>query len=458
MTADALDTRIAQWRSAIERGRAVDAADADELEAHLRDAIDDLRRGGLDDEEAFLVGVKRLGAVDALTREFARVHSTRMWKQLVLAGPDPAAERPRSRRELAVVVGAATAAAVLVQILRVATIGADLGAAVGPERLGVFLGFLPAALGVPLVGYLAWRRRLAPRALVAPALLVAVTTLALVAPPFAPDAVTHPVALLHAPVVLWAAVALAYLGDAWRSSERRMDFVRFTGEFAVYLVLIVLGGGVLFGLTSVIVGAIAPESLGELAVWMLPSGGAAALVVAAWLVEAKQSVIENIAPVLTAIFTPLFAVMLAIAAVLYAAFGIGRDFDRELLVAFDSVLVVVLALLLYGLSARDPLRPSRVMDVLRLVAIAAALLLDALVLGSMLARVGEFGFTPNRVAALGLNVLLFANLAVAAGLGVRALAGRAPAAPERWQTGSLPVFAAWALLVVVALPPAFGYA
>ena len=40
-------------------------------------------------------------------------------------------------------------------------------------------------------------------------------------------------------------------------------------------------------------------------------------------------------------------------------------------------------------------------------------------------------FTPNRVAALGINVLLFANLAVAGVLGVRALDGYALSAVER---------------------------
>jgi hypothetical protein len=39
------------------------------------------------------------------------------------------------------------------------------------------------------------------------------------------------------------------------------------------------------------------------------------VIVAAWLVESKQRVVENMAPVLTMLFTPLFAVMLAAAAV-----------------------------------------------------------------------------------------------------------------------------------------------
>ena len=119
----------------------------------------------------------------------------------------------------------------------------------------------------------------------------------------------------------------------------------------------------------------------------------------------------------------------------------------------------MLALVVYGISARTTWRGTRIMDVVRLAAVIAALLLDVLVLTSMLTRVGEFGFTPNRVAALGLNVILLVNLGGTAWLIIRALAGKATALHlERWQTGYLPVFAGWVALVVLVLPPVFGFA
>ena len=66
------------------------------------------------------------------------------------------------------------------------------------------------------------------------------------------------------------------------------------------------------------------------------------------------------APVLAMLFTPLFAVMLACAAVVYAVTGLGGAFDRELVSVIDALLVVVLALVLYGMSAR--IRPRRPLD------------------------------------------------------------------------------------------------
>ena len=65
----------------------------EELEGHLRDQLAALTEAGLAGDEAFLVAVKRMGSLDALSREFAREHSERLWKQLVMA-PDGG----RSRR------------------------------------------------------------------------------------------------------------------------------------------------------------------------------------------------------------------------------------------------------------------------------------------------------------------------------------------------------------------------
>src|SRR5690606_16720361 len=120
--------------------------------------------------------------------------------------------------------------------------------------------------------------------------------------PFPPGSSTDLLVALHLPVVLWFVVGVSYLGGDVRSSAGRMDFIRFTGEWVIYYALIALGGGVLLGLTGLVLAPIAPQSVGDVFVWVLPSGAAGAVIVAAWLVEAKKSVIENLAPVLTAIF------------------------------------------------------------------------------------------------------------------------------------------------------------
>ena len=81
-----------------------------------------------------------------------------------------------------------------------------------------------------------------------------------------------------------------------------------------------------------------------------------------------------------------------------------------------------------------------------------------IVVWAISARIAEMGFTPNRVAALGLNLLLLVNLARSAILYVGFLRGRNNFhALVRRQTNYLPIFALWAPIVVVLFPPLFGF-
>jgi hypothetical protein len=237
-----------------------------------------------------------------------------------------------------------------------------------------------------------------------------------------------------------------------------MDFIRFSGELFIYYVLIALGGGVLTGFMAMLFNAIGIDAEPFFQSWLLPCGAMGAVLVAAWLVEAKQSVIENMAPVLTRLFTPLFAALLVTFLATLVLTGRGIEIERDLLAAFDLLLLLVLALLLYSISARDPRSPPGVFDVMQVVLLVSALIADAVALGAIAERITEFGFSPNRVAVLGINVILLVNLAWSAVLYVRFLRGRGTfAALERWQTNYLPVYAAWAAVVVVVFPPLFGF-
>jgi hypothetical protein len=446
-----LEEQIDQWRSFLRRRQAIHSVDVAELEDHLREQVANLLDAGLAIDEAFLVAVKRMGSLDALSREFAREHSDRLWKQLVVVPSDSGDPRPRARTDAIVAFCLAVAAAVVIKVPALFGLQLDQDAGFYARNAGLFV--LPL-----LTGYFVWKRQLDARTLRWLAVVFVAAGVFANVYPFAPRGNTEALTALHLPIALWMVVGVAYAGGRWSQVEGRMDFIRFSGELFIYYVLIALGGGVLTGFMAMIFKAIGIDLEPFFQSWLLPCGAAGAVIVASWLVEAKQSVIENMAPVLTRLFTPLFAAVLLafLGTVLWTGRGIG--IERDVLIAFDLLLVVVLGLLLYSISARDPRSPPGAFDVVQVVLVVSALLADAVALWAIAVRITEFGFTPNRVAALGENVILLVNLAWSAVLYIRFLRGRGSfAGLERWQTDYLPVYAIWAALVVIVFPPLFGY-
>lgn len=449
-----LEEQIDQWRSYLRRRQAIHSVDVAELEDHLREQIAVLVDAGLAADEAFLVAVKRIGELDALSREFAREHSDRLWKQLVAAAPEPGEPRARTRTDAIVAFGLAVAAAVLIKVPALFGIGfeEDAEAIFYLRNLSFFV--LPL-----LTGYFVWKRRLLDSGTLR-WLAVAFVVAGVFANvyPFVPAGNTEVLTVLHLPIALWLVVGVAYAGGRWSDPAGRMDFIRFSGELFIYYVLIALGGGVFTAFMVGIFEAVGIDVEPFFQSWLLPCGAIGAVVVASWLVEAKQSVIENMAPVLTRLFTPLFAVLLVTYLTILLWTGRGVSIEREVLIVFDLLLVVVLGLLLYSLSARDPRAPAGPFDVVQLVLVLSALVADAVALWAIAARITEMGFTPNRVAALGVNLILLVNLAWSAVLAVRFLRGRGAFADlERWQTNYLPVYAVWAAIVVTTFPPIFRY-
>ena len=446
----ALEAQIDQWRSYLCRRRAIHSVDVAELEDHLREQVAVLVDAGLATDEAFLVAVKRMGDLDALSREFAREHSDRLWKQLVVPA-DSGDSRAPARMDAIVVCCLAVAAAVAIKVPALFGLPLDLDTSFYARNLSLFV--LPL-----LTGYFAWKRHLTATTLrwLAGA-FVAAGVVANVYP-FASGGSTEILTALHLPIALWLAVGIAYAGGRWGQIGGRMDFIRFSGELFIYYALIALGGGVLTGFLLLMFETIGIDAESFVGGWLLPCGAAGAVLVASWLVEAKQSVIENMAPVLTRLFTPLFAAVLVTFLGTLLWTGGGSAIERNMLIAFDLLLVLVLALLLYSVSARDHHSPPGIFDVLQIVLVVSALLADAVALWAVAARITEFGLSPNRVAVLGMNLILLVNLVWSAVLYIRFLRGRgAFAGLERWQTEYLPVYAVWAAIVVIVLPPVFGY-
>ncbi len=437
------------WRRFLRRrrGRGEDVAAA---ERDLGHEIDALTGMGLSAGEAFLVAIRRLARRDPETRRFAA--SRGFLKGAMGFGTPAPAESRAARIEALAAFGLALGAALTVK---------------APElfgwRIAVETDFYLRNLGLfvlPWVAvYLGWRRGIDRRtALVAGAgfLLAGIFANAY---PFVPGGSTGGLTTAHAPIVLWAAVGFVLVGGRWKSHRERMRLVRFSGELFIHFVLVWLGGMVLAGLSFFLFGAIGVEAREWfIEQWLVPSGAAGAIVLAVFLVHGRRAMSTELAPMLARVFTPLFAAALLAFLATMAWIAQGMAADREVLIGLDVLLVLIVGLVLYSVAARDSGARPGAWDVISLVLVLAALAVDLVALAAMVGRVSEFGLTPNRSAALGENLILLVNLAGSAWLLLAFLRGNGSfPALARWQTGFLPVYAAWAAFVVVAFPPLFGF-
>lgn len=477
------EERLAAWRAEVlpvgvqerdgghERDGVRDGTDDDRLDAlevQLRAELAGLHALGLAHDEAWLLAVKRLGDRSAASPATFRERSEGLWRQLVRldAGTDLAGrgggerdasaladqETDRADASWRGALALAVAAAVVVQVARLASGLLENGEDwLVRNAVLLVLPFLAAE-----VARTGGRTR---RQVVTIAAAFGTAALVINLYPFASGSTTELLAVAHLPVALWAVVGFAWVGSALRTSDGRLALVRSSGSWFVTFVLFALGGGVLLGLTGALLAPTGPLDPEALVPWVLPSGAAGAVVIAAWLVQARPQVVGAVAPMLATVFTPLFAVMLVGVTVAYTLTGLGAAFDRELLATFDALLVVVVALVLFSVAAREDTGTAGWQDRTLLVAVMAALVLDLLVLGAMAVRIGDLGLTPNRVAALGLNLVLLGNLAGTAWYGQRLVRGREGVGPlQRWQAAYLPVFPMWAATVVVVLPLLFAFA
>lgn len=428
------------------------ASVSDRLGELLADESGPLRAAGLTADEADLVAAQRLAGSDPEVRAFARDHFAGLWDDPKPASMD-AGERGTELHGFWVMAAFAVAAALAVRL---------------PEAFGFALtdsddasfyarNFSLLVLA-PLAGWFVWLKR--PRRWVAVVIVAVFAASAAVinAYRFDDDSSTFVLAALHLPVLLWLIVGLARTGEHWKLSVQRMDFVRFTGEWFVYGVLIALAGAVFGALT---VGAFVALDLETrwMTEWVMVAGSAGAVVVTAWLVDFWAGAVSKFASMLAYIFTPLFAAMLMVFLVAVPATGRSIESDREALILFNVLLGFVVGLLLFcGAARRQSDRPG-FFDGASAVLASAGLLTSVLTLVAVIGRIADFGWSPNRTALLGINAVFAVNLAGSVWLYL-GLWRRRRSFDDivRWQTAHLIVYAAWAAVVVVAFPPIFAFA
>ena len=423
------------------------AADQQVTHAGLRVETEALQSAGLAADEALLVAARRLAGSDPEVRAFARERFVGLWDEPEPA-PTGADERGSERRGFWVMAAFAVAAAIAVRLPEAFGFSLTDSDDASFYARNFSLLVLPA-----LAGWFVWLKQPPYWVMAVIGAVVAASAAVVNAYPFDDDSSTFVLAVLHLPVLLWLVTGLARTGERWRLPSPRMDYVRFTGEWFVYGVLIALAGAVFSALT---VGAFVALDIDTrwMTEWVMVAGSAGAVVVTAWLVEFWAGAVSRFASLLA-----LFAAMLLVFLVAVPATGRSIEGEREALILFNVLLGFVVGLLLFCSAARRPSDRPGFFDGAAAVLAAAGLLTSVLTLVAVIGRIADFGWSPNRTAIMGINVIFLVNLAGSVWLYLELWRRRRPFGDiVRWQTAHFGIYGAWAAFVVVAFPPIFGFA
>ncbi|MFK2793697.1 DUF4153 domain-containing protein [Bacillus cereus] len=264
-------------------------------------------------------------------------------------------------------------------------------------------------------------------------------------------------AYLHLPIFLWVLVGLAFTGNEYLKGSTRLAYIKFNLEYCLLYGSMAVSGMILAVFTMRLFSFVDLD-IGEFYFSNVVLFGAAALaIVAAYLVSMNLKFAKNITPYISKIFSPLVLITLLIYLITVIWVGKNPFLDRNFLMAFNGILLVVLAVTIFSIVESDSDEKKNISDYINFSLIVLALIIDTVALSAIVFRLSSYGITPNRLAVLGVNVVIWANLIWIMFAYMRFLQNKSgPKATQDAVTKYLPIYGLWAAFVIYTFPIIFN--
>lgn len=258
---------------------------------------------------------------------------------------------------------------------------------------------------------------------------------------------------IHLPLVLLSLLAIAFMGNEWRQAEAKLKYIRYIGEIVIYTTLILLGGIVLTLLT---LGLFRLIDIG-LDKWYFNNvvvfGLVASPIVATYLYDSVLGRKSKLATLISNVFSPLFLVTIFAYLIVVLYSGKSPYTDRDFLIMFNGLLVIVWAITVFSISGKSEVNKSKLADVVNIALISVTLVINAIALSAIVFRLSEYGVTVNRVVVAGENLLIFIHLLLILRAYIKYIrANGALESLNKSVANYLPIYSAWSLFVAVILP------
>ena len=353
-----------------------------------------------------------------------------------------------TRGELLFVIMAAVVAGVIAKLPAIFSLDENF---FYPRNIGFII--FPA-----LTAYFAWKHKLSAGKIA----FISLATLAgLIFINFLPDIEKSDTSLLsciHLVLFLWSLLGFAFVDGQWKNDGKRLDYLQYNGDLLVMTTLIVIAAGILTGITIGLFTLIGYDIREFYFEHIVLFGLPAAPILATYLIRTNPQLVGKVSPVIARIFSPLVLVMLVI---YLGAMGFsGKDpyNDREFLMVFNALLIGVMAIIFF--SVADTVKTTRTQVEIWVLFLLSVLtiIVNGIALSAILFRISEWGFTPNRAAVLGGNVLILINLVLVTVQLYRVVAKKGDVSTVgRSIAAYLPVYCAWVTIVTFLFPLLFGF-
>jgi hypothetical protein len=309
-----------------------------------------------------------------------------------------------------------------------------------------------------LTGYFIWKHQLSITKMVLPLILFITSAIFMNSLPYNEKSATFILSTIHLPIFLWSILGYAFVGGDLNNNQKKIAFLKFNGNFIVMTGLIFISGmfftGITLALFELLKMDIQTFYFEQIAVWAL----AAMPMLSTYLIQNNPDLVNKISPTIAKIFTPIVFITLLVFLItlMYTRKDIYND--RNFLLVFNIVLIGVMAIILFSLTEATNNTNSKFNLIILFGLAILAIIANTIALSAISFRLSEFGLSPNRLAVLGANLLIFIHLLfVSYGL-FKNLKGKASIQDVEGDIAFfILAYAVWAAFVTFAMPFIFNF-
>ena len=265
-------------------------------------------------------------------------------------------------------------------------------------------------------------------------------------------------AYVHLPLMLWCLYGLIFIDFDTNDLAKRVVYLKYNGDLAILMALILIVGGIMSGLTIQLFAAIDIKIEKFFGDYIVLSGLVSVPIVATFIIRKFPHVANKIAPIIANIFSPLILVTLVIYLISILITQKDPYNDRDFLMVFNLMLLGVMAIIMFSVSEISFYGKRRFSNIVIFMLSIVTIIINLIALSAILFRIGEYGFTPNRVAVLGSNVLILGNLLlIMVDLYKANFKNKGTNQVELTIAKYLPIYMWWTIFMVFVVPVLFGF-